>query len=731
MTTASPRESSFGQKRIILGGFFIILLLMFAFFSVSAISLNNANTSLTTITKYNNQKIALAYAMRDSIRKRQIVLSDMYSTEDPFERDEMSITFSKYALEYILARDKLLALPMSLNEKILHKNLSEKIKIAQPLNRTAVELIRTESSDNKNIHASIIAARKAQSELLTHIDALVDGQNKYAQNAVATGEREYYFTIIVAIISGIVITLAASFIAYTISKFVGITNQKLLEKNMALEVATECKTEFLANMSHEIRTPLTSIIGFAQTCRLSNQSMSERHDAVKTIIKSGEHLLGIVNDILDLSKIEANKLEYEHIDHAPFQVLYDVESIMNPKAIEKDIEFNVNFLFPIPKEIRTDQLRVRQILLNLCTNAIKFTNHGYVYINVSYDINDKTLRYDVLDTGIGIPKDRLETIFKPFEQAEASTTRNYGGTGLGLTLSSELASGLGGVLTGTSIEGKGSTFTLNLPLKHVSSEFVHSAQHIPKKIEPELDAPQLQTYCGKVLLAEDNLNNQKLLTIYLQSMGLELDIANNGIEAIQKLSNNTYDIIFMDMRMPKMDGITATTRIREDGITTPIIALTANVLPSDKKDFFKAGCNDFLGKPIDTDQLREKISKHLTQSCPLTNNANPIRSLLSDNDDLHEIIIAFVDSLPNDISNAMYKFNSGDYEELKFILHNIKGVSGNYGYPVLVKLFEKMEYQLLTNNHAELELLFEELIELHKNLKLGLHHTYQYNLQHP
>jgi len=711
---------SLAQKRIIQGGFIIILLLMLVSFSVSIIFLNNANNSITTIAKYNNQKIALAYAMRDSIRKRQIILSDMLSTKDPFARDEMYISFSQRALDYIVARDELLSLPMTEHEKALHEELANRIRIAQPLNRIAVEMLKQSINNVDRINNSILNARTAQAELLDIASELVAIQNRYANNAVSTSAKEFDFTITLILISALFITFVSGYIAYAISKIVGKKNQELLEKNQELEFATSCKNEFVANMSHEIRTPLTAIIGFSETMMLKDQTESERNDAVKTIIMSGNHLLQIVNDVLDLSKIEAHKIEYENINHNPFKLLDDIESVIKPQAIEKGLNFSVNIRFPMPKGICSDPLRIRQILLNLCSNALKFTGRGQIYINVSYDTETKTIRYDVTDTGIGIPREKLDTIFTPFEQAESSTTRKFGGTGLGLTLSSKLAEGLGGTLTAASIEGDGSRFTFSLPLTNASSELVHNNSDIPQSIKKDISSSLSQPVAGKILLAEDNTDNQKLITLYLSRMGLDVDIANNGLEALEKSKQQDYDLIFMDMRMPEMDGVTATSKIREHDNDTPIIALTANAMKSDQDQFYSAGCNGFLSKPIDITMLSNEISKFLTPSSKPVNQLEPVFSSVIERGDFDKLVMDFVNSLPNDIENALKIFESDNYPKLLDVFHNLKGVSGNYGFPEIVALIEKMEFNLLSENETELRKLFAELTALHKRMMLGL-----------
>jgi signal transduction histidine kinase/ActR/RegA family two-component response regulator len=394
-------------------------------------------------------------------------------------------------------------------------------------------------------------------------------------------------------------------------------------------VADEAKSQFLANMSHEIRTPMNAIIGFSDM--LSEEKLSEHQNKhVQLIRESGRNLLQIINDILDFSKIEAGKLEIELIE-CPFRkLLTTLEMLMKPLANAKNLLFEVRYSQDLPAVILTDPVRLQQCLINLTNNAIKFTEKGHVYVNVSpQNISGKSyIQFDVEDTGIGIPPDKQRRIFEAFLQADGATTRKYGGTGLGLAIAKRITELLKGTLNLKSEVGKGTTFKMLIPtgLDTQSKPLISDADYYSSEQEIDNEEPvrlDEQVFSGNVLVAEDTKTNQLLIRLLLEKMGLDVTIVEDGNEALEKALSESFDLILMDMQMPNMNGYDATKKLREHGLITPIVALTANAMRGDEQKCISAGCNDYLAKPIDRTALLKIVSKYmLCQSGTFSENPN-------------------------------------------------------------------------------------------------------------
>ena len=376
------------------------------------------------------------------------------------------------------------------------------------------------------------------------------------------------------------------------------------------EMANISKSQFLANMSHEIRTPMNGIIGFSDI--LAEEELSEEQmEYIEIIRNSGQTLLNLINDILDLSKIEAGKIDVELIDCSLNEITNFIQPLMESKASEKGVEFKVVTSNDLPSQICTDPTRLKQCLINLANNAIKFTEQGHVYVNVSLQENNHKpfIQFDVEDTGIGISAEKQESIFEPFTQADGSTTRKFGGTGLGLTITKQLAELMGGTLTLTSEEGKGSVFSLLIP----AGVDVENQQDLdisdPSDNSDITQDTENADFSGNILVAEDDRTNQMLITTLLEKIGFKTTLAENGNIAVEKAMSHEFDMIFMDMQMPNMNGYEATQALRDEGFSTPIIALTANAMKSDKDKCIEAGCDDYLSKPIAQEELRRILKK--------------------------------------------------------------------------------------------------------------------------
>jgi len=394
------------------------------------------------------------------------------------------------------------------------------------------------------------------------------------------------------------------------------TEQALRVAMAQARMANTAKSQFLATMSHEIRTPMNAIIGF--TNLLAESELTEEQKEHLNLVRDSSHnLLRLIDDILDLSKIEAEKVDVDIAECSLGQLLNSVESLMTPKAKIEGLNLKIIEEGRLPAQIHTDVTRVRQCLINLVSNAIKFTREGHIYLKVSLQEieNAPFIRFDVEDTGIGISQEKQDEIFDTFVQADNSTSREFGGTGLGLAISKRLVELLGGKLTLTSEVGKGSVFSLTIPADvDVTKQPLLDRQNIPSKIEVGNDDEAKQVeFTGNILVAEDARTNQVLIKSLLKRLGLKVTIVEDGNQAVQKALSKQFDLIFMDIEMPNMNGYEATKAIRKEGLKTPIIALTAYAMKGDDKKCFAAGCNEYISKPIEHKKLLQALTKYLSE----------------------------------------------------------------------------------------------------------------------
>ena len=512
-----------------------------------------------------------------------------------------------------------------------------------------------------------------------------------------------------------------------------LTEQKKVEADLikareVAELANNAKSDFLANMSHEIRTPLIGIIGFADLLveHGENFDAAQRADYLSCIQASGQHLLTLINDILDLSKIESEHLVLEYLDYSPHDLLAEVISVLRVRAAEKGIELTYEWSGPVPKSIRTDPTRLRQTLMNLAGNAIKFTQQGAVRLIARVETNDdgqSLLRVDVVDTGIGIPKDKLETIFSPFSQADNSVTRRFGGTGLGLSISRRLATALGGTLTVESEVGSGSCFSLTVDAGDLSGiEMLETppTDAIAVSRPASNTTVESETVLAgiRVLLAEDGLINQKLITaLLLQAGAASVDVAENGAIAVNRAESSEYDVILMDMQMPVVDGYAATTRLRDRGDNTPIIALTAHAMKGDREKCLQAGCTDHVTKPIVAEELIRHIATWVPgnvrceadrdgQLATVATRSRPVNAITSslpvDNPVFLEIVQDFGQLLDASLPQMREAAFSRQKKVLKKVAHDLVGTAGGAGFEAFTEPVRRLEQHIESEQYDEI-----------------------------
>jgi signal transduction histidine kinase/DNA-binding response OmpR family regulator len=492
-------------------------------------------------------------------------------------------------------------------------------------------------------------------------------------------------------------------------------NHALEASNQLAESANCAKSEFLANMSHEIRTPMTAILGYADLMLDENVGRTAR-EHVAVIKRNGEHLLGLISDILDLSKIETGKLQVEPIRCSPVQLVAEVVSLMRAQAAAKQLKLKTELAGPLPETVLTDPLRLRQVLVNLVGNAIKFTDQGEVRLAVrlNADRGCLSLCFDVTDTGIGMNEEQVGKLFKPFSQVDSSSTRKFSGTGLGLCISKHLAEALGGDIEVRSNPGKGSTFIVTInpgPLDGI--------QMIPNAQESLLDRPPTTTAAipdkivlhGRILLAEDGLDNQQLICMLLRRAGADVTAVENGQLAVEaamsaREAGEPFNVILMDMQMPVMDGYTATQQLRKRGYTGPIVALTAHAMAEDCQKCLDAGCDDYLAKPIDWQKLLATVAPWAARG--QTQNDSPdsstsesqastttlptfVYSHLAADPDVGKLVNRFVQTMPERINTLDAQAKSRDWNQLAETAHQIKGAAGSYGFDEITPYAVRLE----------------------------------------
>ncbi|MBL4808949.1 MAG: response regulator [Phycisphaerales bacterium] len=514
--------------------------------------------------------------------------------------------------------------------------------------------------------------------------------------------------------------------------------QRLILASKAAEDSSMAKSDFLANMSHEIRTPLNGILGFTDMLLRDDDRTTDenRKEWLGVIQTSGQHLLQLINNILDLSKVESGELDLEITECNPIELLADLASIMRIHANDKMIKLNVKTSGLMPHTIKTDTTRLRQILTNLVGNAIKFTEKGSVTMRIHLHdtgAGQQELVIEIIDTGMGIPDEKLLSIFAPFSQADSSITRNFGGTGLGLTISRNLAEALGGTLRVASLLGKGSTFTLSLPVGSIDDLELHDnfqSESIRSKHSSSPKPSVENRLNGKVLLVDDGQTNRQLIALILKRAGAEVTTANDGQEGFELASASDFDLILMDMQMPVMDGYTASTCLRKHGITTPIIALTASAMTGDRERCLKAGCNDYLTKPVDIEELVDRSAHWMAHEIdsadgPIdtvhasTDSPALISTLPMDDPDLREIVLGYIDTLPKQLAEIENAYANKDYAQLASSTHKLIGSGGTVGLDPLSDLASLIEESLHANEFEKMAQSIAELRELTAQIERG------------
>ncbi len=514
-------------------------------------------------------------------------------------------------------------------------------------------------------------------------------------------------------------------------------NEELRTTREQAVEASRAKSRFLANMSHEIRTPMTAILGYAELLSDPALSPSSRNDHLAVIRRSGEHLLALINDVLDLSKIESGKLLPEMGRCSLVGLLAEVAHIMRPRCEQRRIALSVEYRSPMPETILTDSARLRQAVVNLVGNAVKFTRQGGVRIVASlvpdWHGSPPAVRIEVIDTGIGIRSEVLAQLFQPFVQGDVSISREFGGTGLGLAISRQIARLLGGDLTVTSVWGQGSTFTLTVPAGALDDVTMldRPAEAMEQTGGRTGETPPTDLKGVRILLAEDSYDNRILIESFLRMAGGQVTSVANGRAAVDAALAQPFDVILMDINMPEMDGYQATRLLRARGYDRPILALTASAMPGDREQCRQAGCNDHLTKPIRRAHLLRAVADCLGKATagavddapplkplPLGDD-RPIISRFAGDPDLAELLAGFVGRLQDQVQAMRQALCDSRFDDLRRDAHKLKGAGGSYGYPMLTEACKNLEEAAKVQNAGAATTALDAVADLVRAIENG------------
>ncbi len=706
----TEKNTKFTSKLTIIGGFMVVLVLLASlmFIAISRIQNNETQVAAVTLELTN---VGHSFIMRDAANNRALLLYRMAQSDDDFLISDMYGEFSRFGSEFLFSFNAVKTDIHRDKDRILFKKTQKSIQQGSVVQSATV----TRILDGQTEQVQTLLATKIipiQLRVRKNLMLLSRAFQNNADDELKLISKQNKFSIVLITIIGCIAIAVGVVIMFFVSQRVTGSENAFIKQRHLAEQANHAKSMFLATMSHEIRSPLAAIIGFSDLLQKSTLPQDKLDSYLASIERNSKHLLNLLNDILDISKIEAGQLEIEQITVSPFAVLDEIQSSILVDATNHGLSFVINYAFPLPDKITTDPVRLKQILLNLNSNAIKFTERGGINVNVACNINDSSMTFEVIDTGIGLTAEQQDTVFSSFTQADSSTTRRYGGSGLGLNICKQLVKKLGGEISVESNFGQGSKFSFNISTGIITKDnLVYSLDHISPVSYDNDKSNATSSLFGQVLLTEDTIDNQKLIEIYVTNTGANITIVNNGAEAVKICGLRKFDLILMDIQMPVMDGVEATKNIRLNDTETPIVALTANAMRTDYERCIDAGANEFLTKPIDLARFNQVLYKYLSsvkRTAEIVTTVNKYQQLTE----------KFLTDLPSRMSKILKLKNQHSWPQLEQETHKLKGLGTPFGYPEITKISAEINQCCRNNDFKKIATLVDELNNFCVEIKL-------------